>query len=352
MARSVSDTFLAAQQAATNIPYCKLVFTSKDAGTTVDLSTDSATYGNRILLIDHTEESYDDFATIILRNQDRSIPSVKGYWTEIGYGYTINGSPEYLGDGTNEGAPPRLWVKHQQSISAGGKLWEILELEGMWAKLREQPMRLGDPPLYSKSYTTDTIYDIMVLILAELSMTLAALAEDDGIIDSLQPQFDIDIQPFEYAAPLLYRLLHMTASYLKALDDLEFEIKYPQSGDSVDLTFYSDQAPYFYEYLERINALVPNHFLVYGNAGVDGLWLDYKVSASPHGIDQDEIDAYDEIYKIILAGALTTQAQVNSRAAALLARAKFEQMAGRMYAPHDARVELYDRVSIVDSRGA
>ena len=88
MARSVSGTFLAAQQSATNSPYCKLVFTSKDGGTTVNLSTDG-TYGNRILLIDHVEEVYDDFVTIILRNVDRTIPYIKGYWTEIGFGYTV-----------------------------------------------------------------------------------------------------------------------------------------------------------------------------------------------------------------------------------------------------------------------
>ena len=350
MARSVSDTFKAAQQAATNTPYCKLVFTSKDAGTTVDLSTDSAAYGNRILLIDHTEEPYDDFATIILRNQDRTIPSMKGYWTEVGYGYTTGAGNEYLGDGTNEPAPPRLWVKHQQTVSSGGKLWEVLELEGMWAKLREQVIRLGSPPLYTKSYTTDTIYTIIGYVLAELGMTLNALVEDDGIINALQPQFDINTQPFEFADSLIYRLLHMTASYLKALDDLEFEIKYPQSSDAVDLTFYSYQASYFYEYLERDNVLIPNHFLIYGNEGADGLWADYMVSQSPNGVDQDEIDAYDEIYKIVLSGSLTTQADVNSRARALLARAKFEAMAGRMYAPHDARVELYDRLAMVDGR--
>ena len=350
MARNVSSNFLAAQQAATNTPYCKLVFTSKDGGTTVDLSTNSATYGNRILLIDHTEEPYDDYATIILRNVDRAIPSIKGYWTEIGYGYTISGTPHYLGDGTNEGAPPRLWVKHQQTISAGGKLWEVLELEGMWAKLREQVIRLGSPPLYTQSYATDTIYTIIGLVLAELSMTLNALAEDDGIISDFQPQFDINAQPFEYAAPLIYRLLNMTASYLKALDDLEFEIKYPQSTDSADVSFYSYKAPYFYEYLERVNTLIPNHFLVYGNEGTDMLWTNYIASQSPHGVDQTEIDAYDEIYRIILAGSLTTQAQINTRAASLLARAKFEAMAGRLYAPHDARVELYDRISVEDTR--
>ena len=356
MARSVSATFLTAQQAATNTPYCKLLFTSKDGGTTVDLSTDSSTYGNRILLVDHTEEPYDDFATIILRNADRLIPSVKGYWVEIGYGYTVSGSPHYLGDGTNEGAPPRLWVKHQQTISSGGKLWEVLELEGMWAKLRETLIRLGDPPLYTKSYTTDTIFDILGFIIGQcegsgVAMALNALVEDDSIIDTLQPQFDINAQPFEYAASIIYRLLHMTASYLKPLDDLEFEIKYPQSSDLVDLTFYSDQVPVFYEYMERVNTLLTNHFLVYGNEGTDGLWANYVVSASPNGVDQAEIDAYDEIYRVIASGSLTTQAQVNGRAASLMARAKFEQVAGRMYAPHDARIEMYDRLLIEDTRG-
>ena len=168
MTRSLSATYIAAQQAASNTPYYKLLFTSKSGGTTVDLSTDSATYGNRILLIDHTEEPYDDFATIILRNHDRSIPTnLKGYWVEIGYGYTTGAGNEYLGDGTNEGAPPRLWVKHQQTISAGGKLWELLELEGMWSKLRETLIRLGNPPFYTISYTDDTIYDIIGVILAQ-----------------------------------------------------------------------------------------------------------------------------------------------------------------------------------------
>ncbi len=357
MSRSVSATFLTAQQAATNTPYIKLLFTSKSGGTVVDLSTDSSAYGNRILLIDHTEEPYDDYATIIFRNTDRTIPSMKGYWIEIGYGYVTGAGNEYLGDGTNEGAPPRLWVKHQQTISAGGKLWEVLELEGMWAKLRETIIRLGNPPLYNKSYTTDTIFTILGLILAEcegsgVAMALNALVEDDDIINSLQPQFDINAQPFEFADALLYRLLNMTASYLKALDDLQFEIKYPQSTDTVDITFYSDAVPYFYEYVERVNALVPNHFIVYGHPDGDVDFTDgqYIASTSPNGIDQDEIDAYDDIFKIITSGSLTTQSRVNERAAALLKRAKFEQTAGRMYAPHEARLEMYDRVQFKDSR--
>ena len=350
MARSVSATYLAAQNAATKTPYFKLLFHPTAGGANVDLSTDSTAYGNRIILIDHVEEPYNDYATIIFRNKDRDIPQLLGYYVEIGYGYVTGASNEYLGDGTNEPAPPRLWVKHQQTVSAGGKLWELLELEGMWTKLRETLIRLGSPPLYTASYTTDTIYDLIGIILGEIdpAMTLNALAEDDGIIDSLQPQFDINAQPFEYAASIIYRLLNMTASYLKPLDDLKFEIKYPQEADAVDLTFYSALAPYFYEYIERTNVLIPNHFLVYGNEGADGLWTSYITGEAE---DAAEIAAYADVIRIILSGSLTEQADVDNRAAALLTRARFEQLAGRMVAPNDSRLELYDKLEMIDSRG-
>ena len=72
MARSLSATYLAAQQSANKTPYFKLLF--KHGATTKNLSTDG-TYGNRILLIDHTEEPYNDFATIIFRNNDRDLPT-------------------------------------------------------------------------------------------------------------------------------------------------------------------------------------------------------------------------------------------------------------------------------------
>jgi len=349
MARSVSATYLAASKAASKTPYFKLLFHPTAGGANVDLSSDSSAYGNRIIYIDHIEEPYNDYATIIFRNKDRDIPQLLGYWIEIGFGYVTGAGKEYLGDGTNEPAPPRLWVMHQQTISAGGKLWELLELEGMWSLLRKTLIRVGSPPLYTASYTTDTIYDIIEIILGEVgpAMTLNALAEDDGIIDDLQPQFDINAQPFEYADALIYRLLNMTASYLKPLDDLEWEIKYPQDDDAVDLTFYSYQAPYFYEYMERTNVLIPNHILVYGNEGDDGLWASYITGEAE---DADEVASYADVIRIVLSGSLTEQADVDARAAALLARAKFEQMAGRMVAPHDGRVELYDNLEIVDGR--
>ena len=58
-----------------------------------------------------------------------------------------------------------------------------------------------------------------------------------------------------------------------------------------------------------------------------------------------------DIIRVVLSGSLTQQADVDARAAALLGRAKFEQLAGRMVAPHNGIVELYDKLAIFDTRG-
>lgn len=339
MARIIHDDLLAAQSAATNTPYIHLIFSSADMHTTYDYSSNQA--GRRILSIDHQEEPYNDYASIILRDDDKTIPDLKGYWTEIGYGYICAGST------ARHSQTSHLWVKHQQDINAQGRRVVLLELEGMWSKAREMPIRIGNPPFYTQTYTTDTVYGIITAILAEISMTLAALGEDDGIMNTLQPQFDINTQPFERAGQLIYRLLNMTKSYLRPKQTLEFEVKYPQDSDAENLSYYSDQAPYFYEYMERRNVLIPNHVYCFANAGTDGLWADIITGEAS---DATEIVAYDTIVKIVIAPELTTQADADNRAAAVLHRAQLEMMGGRMYAPHDCRVELYDRIGAYDRR--
>ncbi len=339
MARIIHDDLLTAQNAATNTPYIYLLFTSADGNPTYNYSSDQAS--RRILSIDHQEEPYNDYASIILRDDDKTIPNLKGYWTEIGYGYIC------AGDTARYSQTARLWVKHQQDINAQGRRVVLLELEGMWSKAREMPIRLGNPPFYTQAYTTDTIYAIITAILSEISMTLAALAEDDSIMDTLQPQFDINTQPFERAGQIIYRLINMTKSYLRPKASLEFEVKYPQTTDDENIAYYSDQAPYFYEYIERRNVLIPNHVYCFANEGADGLWADIITGEAS---DATEITAYDTIVKIVIAPELTTQADADNRAAAVLARAKMEALAGRMYAPHDCRVELYDRIGAYDRR--
>lgn len=347
--RAISADLLTKQNAASNTPYIYLLFTSADGNTTYDYSSDLR--GRRILFIDHYEEPYSSTATIILNNYDRSIPQLKGYWVEIGYGY-YTGNNIALPDGDNNGnefsKTPRLWVKHQQDISAQGKMVTLLELEGMWEKAKEMPVRVGSPPYYqdeSGDYIGITPYDAMSAVLAEIGMTLNTLVEDDGIADTYTiPIFLINLELFESAQGLLHRLVSTTKSYLKPLTSLQFEIKFPQDADSIDISYYSSQAPYFYEYTERHNILIPNHIIVFCNEADD--W-DITGEAS----DSAEIALYDDIIRLTTAAEITTQADATNRANALLSRALMESTAGRLYAPHDCQVELYDKIKAYDTRG-
>ena len=337
--RSVSGTLETAQTAAFRTPYIHLLFTSHDELTTYDLSTDSPAYGNRILLIDHFEEPYNDYATIVFRNYDGGLPTdLRGYWVEIGYGDVTGGGNEYSDT-------PRLWVKHHQVVSAGGKYLTVLELEGMWMKMQETLLRIGSPPYYTEEYTGDTVYDLIVILLAEVSpaFTLAALVEDDGIINSYAPVFSInDVQPFEDAASATYRLIKMTKSYLRAKASLEFEVKYPQVSDPVNATYFTNQ---FYEYTNRNNLVVPNHIYVFANAGADELWTDIiTAEATVPG------DTYDDTPNIVLAPEITTQEDADNRADAIVARLAAEDQSGRLIIPHNCQHELYDYVRVMDSR--
>jgi len=353
MVRSVSDPLKAAQSAASRVPYVHMVFTSYDAGTTYDLSTNSAAYGNRILLIDHAEEAYNDYAVVTLRDYDRTLPNLLGYWTEIGYG-DVTGSNEYA-------ATSRLWVKHQQHISAAGKLLVILELEGMWAKLGETMMRMGSPPYYTvKNADEDfggseaTIYGILEYIIEneiDPSMYLDALSEDDGIINSLKPVFEVNsAQQFEYAQTIVGYLIRMTKSFLRAKDGMAWEVKYPQDTDVDDLTYYSNQSPYFYEYVEKKNLLVPNRIYVIANAQDDGLF--YPATMVTGQADEATSQGlYGIVPLVVTAPWIDNQADADARAAAILQRWRAEWVGGRLIIPHDCQMELYDRLAMVDSRG-
>ena len=348
--RSVSATLATAQAAASRTPYIKLLFTSNDGLTTRDFSTNSSAFGNRILSIKHHEEPYNDYAHVILQDHDSIIPNILGYWTEIGYGDTTGAGNEYTGSQTS-----RLYVKHARHITAQGKLYTMLELEGLWTRTHDTLIRLGSAPLFNTIYdgTISTIYAILKAIFSHVGLSLPDVCPvNDGIIDTYRPEFEINEKPYERGRAIILRLIQMTKSYLRtpSATGLQFGVVYPQAADAVNLTYYSGQSPYFNSFMERAPALIPNHFVVYGNEGDDGEWTGLVTSASPHGVSQADIDALYEIYAIVLAQEFTLQADVDNQADVQLARARAENESGIAMIPHDCRVELYDKLAFVDQR--
>jgi len=359
--RTITDTLLTAQSSNSRVPFIKAVFTSYDDSNEVDMSKDSSVYGNRIMLVDHHEEPYNDYAIIILKNHDLLVPDLKGYWVEIGYGDTTATGKEYCGDGVNGGSEstPRLWVKHQQTVSAGGKLIAILELEGMWAKLRETLLRMGTAPFYeattadgdfSAAKTPYGLIDYLLTSEIDPVMSLDALVEDDSIINTLEPSFEVNVnRPFQYAAEVIYDLVKMTKSYLKPKSGLAWEVKYPQAGDTAVIAYYSKTTPKFYQFTERNSVVIPNRVYVFANAGSDELYNDIVTGQADNTDSQDK---YGIVSMVVLAPNLTTKADADNRAEAILYRTIAESVAGKLVIPHDCQLEMYDRVTIYDSRGA
>ena len=342
-------------------------------------------YSDRVLYLEHHEEAYRDRATIGLSNRDSSLDGLdlNGKEFEIGYGFqtslpthpnifpytfpiifTASTGNEYV-----RTAP--LWVKSCQVISVQGERIYQIYAEGSWMRLREQRVLAGvtgeQNVIYSNIFPgTYTVYGLIDLIIeGAMSWDLEDNPPDDGIIDTFTPVFQINEMPFENAAALLYRLIWMTLCYYRirpvggdSTQYPSFQIVYPQATDAVDGVYYSDQVPYFTEYVEKTTLLIPNSIVVLCNQDSDTLEWDTEDYPLIVGTakDQDQIDKYttagNEVVQVFLCGNIRNPIDADNRARAILTRLQSEILSGRLLVPHDAQRELLDKVLVEDNRGA
>lgn len=348
MARSRSANLILAEQAVNAKPYVYLYLTDSGGTNHADLSA-------RIFAIEHHEQLQNDWAIITLSNYDGTITTdYRGWWFDIAYGCNtslVGGS----GNEVSGTSCSRLWVKQQHVFSAGGKYFTILYCEGKWTVADELLIALGDGPYYQNDYIADTgltTYYSIIEYIIEIGMggTLAALAEDDGLISTVCPIFEQNSTRYESMRELIARCLFLTKSYVRAKDGLNFEVKYPQAGDATNFTFYSYQAPFFktLEYIYPLNT--PNNLVVFGNQSATGDWASVITSQSPYGYDTASMALYMTIMRPYIAGGLTTQDSINNAAAALLFRLTLQSSFGSMVVPHNSGVEILDKVQAVDHR--
>ena len=211
-------------------------------------------------------------------------------------------------------------------------------------------MFVGASPWYRNEWTIKTPYGIMEEIIETgFTWILEALGTaDDSIINTFLPVFTLNQLPWENATETLYRLIQMTKCYLRPKPSKTFKVVYPQTADVADHTYYSYQAHYFKEYTEKKNELVPNRIVVFAN-------FDPLVESTWAGKLTGDTGAYSgqyvEVIENFIASSITNQTDVDNRAAAILTRIRSESLSAYLVVPHDASVELYDKVSIDDARG-
>ncbi|KKK75403.1 hypothetical protein LCGC14_2874070, partial [marine sediment metagenome] len=346
-------------------PYIPLVFHDKNDNNTRDYSlTTDAT--NRIMDIQHHEKMYDGYAFIVLRNNDRTIPDLRGWWVEIGYGADTS---NFGGSGNESEKTARLWVTNQQSFSAPGVVVTHLILEDIWRRwARLEVIFRGVAPYFQynldgsiSGWEDTTPYGILEWLIetnlaqfdlagsrAEMAGTLDALGDqDDGIINTQTPYFPIHKNYIETGLEIAQRALGLTKCYLRTRKSINFEVRYPQASDAVDAIYYSDQVPYFHEYVETESVLVPNYVLIFGNAGEDGLWTDFIWAQTPESLRGDN----EELVSIVVAMPFVTdQGELETYRDAYIHRLQNRRVAGRLIIRHDPRLEIHDKLMIFDSR--
>ena len=409
MVRSLDSDLLAAQVAGfpTNEGYdpaVRCIFTSKDGGTTYDYSFDPTSNSNRLIHVQQIEERGSDRGVIRLSNYDRSVPAnLTGYYVDIGWG--LNTASGIKWDTAAGAVSPRMWVMRHDDISGGpktgGKILNTrLIMAGVWAAvLNKQPFLVESTPIETiplykydelntiEALTGKTIYGVLeyiieVLLLAQtgLAFTLDALgAQDDGEISSIIPfpsdntkllRTINDGSPwyFDTYGELILSLMELTKSILVPRAGLAFRIIYPQASDTADVTYYSsitDGHP-FYEAENRRQGMIPNHIEVYGGEDattgyptVTGHWFDtdhfsgWVSPATTATYDGPfmEVKASGSTDSILWETGLKTEEECRAKAAELGWQLKDQILGTRVIIPMDARVELYDRVEILDQRG-
>lgn len=396
MARS-----LAAAMAAVQVPgypagaakaAIQCVFTH--GATTYDYSFDPTVGTNRLLEIERFEEPFGRIekqsATILLRDNDRLVPDLGGYHVDLKYGMDTATGLSYANLPV-----PRLWVYSQDSISSPKQHYKLLEMWDVWQWMRNFPIAFGEAPHFRAEhsdpndkpgslFTGMTPYEILDWVIDQFSATFAcgttfvldALGSvADGIIDQVVPLAadtgESIIHPnrqasgYQNCASFISDIMMFTHCRLRALGntgdgDFHFKVIYPQVADLPNEVYASDGIDgegnaciAFYEAHDKDTVTLPNYVKVYGGEQTDGTfsYLGDAYDATDFTTPPTYNGPLGAVPAYYLDERLGSDAACDNRADAILNNVLSQTKSGRVTVPHDARVELYDRVAVYDRRG-
>lgn len=294
--RTKTATLITAEKSATSTPYISVTLTGSSTYTYA--TTDSP---NKIKLVRHTEEPYNDFAVVVLGNSAKTLPAnLIGYRCDISYGYRVSG----VNYQTTPTSCAPLWVKRQYQTSKQGDVDMVLYLEGAWTVLSETEyiaslIAAAAAPYYDIDYSAAsyTPYDIIEAILAGVGFDLAALGiHDDSIIDTLIPKFMVNYQGnIEAARDVIYRLLNMTRCFMRVESNAITvpSVDNPTNGQSgfpsQNKVFYS-LGLYWSVFYHTNSGL----YYMTSATGVDGTWSSPVELRAASGISLYQWDCFVE----------------------------------------------------------
>ena len=388
--RTLSAELLAAQKAASGVPYIYVLVGSTD-------------YSSRLVELNHEERPFGGLATILLDNSDHGITTdLTGKQVTIGYGY----------EGVGYSATAPLWVLLQRGVSIKGKLRIMLICIDLWLKLGYNKMIAGGGYQLSGTITgtfaagwrvkgltsnaTGTVYatgvgyilvgsvsgtfsagetvqviDYTTVSVAGVTVTevgggtsptwdrtttvqniivascsgicLVVLDSSDGIVDVYMPYYrtesGIDI------TQVISDVIAFTKSAVRAQNDGKLHI-FNITNAPVSPDYYYDASHPARSDLYDTKLVLPNSFIVVSvNPGISSV-----ASFSGTAKDDAAIAKFMEIKEPIILEELISDAECNDIAAARLNRVQKEATRGTVEAQMNCGQELFDYVRVADPR--
>jgi len=215
--KDLSDSLLTAQRASSATPYVHCYLPYYGGG------WDLSDYVKKVV---ETQQTYGSMLQVLLTDAATwfiagGIPrDVKGQQVDLGWGFTISGTPEW------ELVQP-YYVQNARLISAPGMLLVQFNCYDMWQRLQMMQV-MGDSAGYAPEWNKDTtVFDIIEELLNGICDV--RLDESDGIIDSYMPLFKTSIT--DSIAGAIARLLSYTNCGARFRRDGLHIYKLPENTD-------------------------------------------------------------------------------------------------------------------------
>ncbi len=336
--RSLSATLLAAQKAGGAPPLAKIVLTFSGEATKTYTTT-------RLIELRHTEALYRQSAQLILNNSDQELQTLdlRGYKGVISYGLTTIAGDEYS-------ACAPLWVIGKQPYFWPGRAVAALSLGGIF--------NLLDTDKASEPYTpgtdnTDTIKDILTKIADgtipcwhhTLGYTQWEVVYDseDSLIDAFVPKDSFRVNVGDTRLAKMKELIGLTKCVMRPEADGKIHVFVPTvSGASYDYEYkwnVSSEHPFDRERYRKY-VVIPNYVSVKSRPGDDPQYSGTATDASSNKIWMPDFRQLN----------LTSDAQGQSIAEAIIATAQLEAEGGQTHAPiMNVGAEVYDYVKTTNS---
>jgi hypothetical protein len=337
----------------------------------IDIVVNSETYhtqtGGRIVSVTTDEQVWGGQYTILLDNSDGALTSkdYKGRVLNLSWGYV----------GETMSPLPDLWVYDTALLSKQGKLqmqlncidaWGLLSLAGVnfassywnneWqaaADLALHTLPSGEDIPASLKTAIEANYDQTILEMVSNLIsdaigkaTYMDAGDNDGYIDNLTPPMSISdlLSGIEQA-------LTFTGCYLlwrKVSGVSKFQVIKP---DAHSVVYSYNAGNLFYSNIEDVSVTIPNKVCVWA----------YNTDGDAWGCGTPAVDStsYTRLGVYIqahyLLGSMTldaraTDAELSAMSAGILSKIQGERSQGTFVAPMHCSQELFDKVSIVDSR--